>query len=407
MKKFTQTNLSFLIIILAFASTFKTNPCCLSSPTSYAATNGPVQAVYSTSGTYVATANFFASNSGHVSFFKVSNGTLSNSVSYNAPGGTSGPASVAFSPDGTLVATCQFSNVTLFKVTNGTLTNPVNYSLPSQSSDPIALAFSPTGTHLAVANRQSNDITIFTVSSGTLTGAVSYNLPSGCTLGLTNSDTPSSILAFSTGSSELAVGGQIQIANGYYGMVTTFTITNGVLSNGKAYQLPGTSKRTLSIAYSPTGAYLVALDDVANNMVIFSANGGTLSNGKSYPVPANSYSIGFTRVGSCIALVNNGIVYYGFSNGTPSGGTAFLLPTGSSGASSVAFSPDSTHILTANELSNDVTLFALGCPTTTTSGNPSGTTTSNPTTTSDASSDTLARVWPLMVSLIGLGVINL
>ncbi len=364
--------------------------CSLQSGTSYAlpaGSTGPSAIAFSPSGSYVAIAN---DNSNDVTVFQISGGgTLNGGTSYALPAGSTHPFSVAFSPNGTYVATANYfsSDVTVFTVGAGeTLSGGTSYALLAGSNSPYSVAFSPDGTYVATANG-SNNVIVFTVGSGgALSNGTSYTLPAG--------STPPISIAFSPDGTYLATANSFSGSTN--GSVTVFTVgVGGVLSNSTSYALPAGSIDPVSVAFSPSGAYLATANGAAGStsgdVTVFTVGaGGVLSNGTSYALPAGSRdpnSVAFSPDGSYLVTANNFTpgssvtVFTVGAGGALSNGTSYALPAGSVNPESVAFSPSGAYVTTANYGSNDVTIFdILGCVTTTTT-TPTTTTTFPITTT--------------------------
>jgi WD40 repeat protein len=114
-----------------------------------------------------------------------------------------------------------------------------------------------------------------------------------------------------------------------------------------------------------------------------------MCSGISYALPSGSsapVSVAFSPNGSHLATANsnanNVILYAVNSNRVLGNGIAYSPPLGSKVPASVAFSPNGSYLATANEDSNDVTIFVTSCLTATAAAS----TVANPTTSATTAS---------------------
>jgi 6-phosphogluconolactonase (cycloisomerase 2 family) len=197
-----------------------------------------INLAFSPNGNYIGAVN----NWGSVVMYGVAHGTPTGGISYPIPS-SQWPNSLAFSPDGTYLATANggSNNVTLFTVSEGTLSQAITYSLPSNSSAPTAIAFSPNGLYLATANSGSKDITIFKVlETGTLGNGTSYTAANLKQFGQ---------VVFSSD------GNFIISTDGLSNNVIVFPLSDGEVGTGTLYDMPSGTNTTSGVAVSPDGQY--------------------------------------------------------------------------------------------------------------------------------------------------------
>jgi WD40 repeat protein len=277
----------------------------------------------------------------YITLFNAVGGILSAGTSYEVTN-----CAVTFSPDGAYVAAAGCTTVVIFSVGEGILTQGGEYYVPNGTDVPCtsvnisSVAFSPNGLYLATANSGSNNVTLFSVSAGVLSNGKSYALPTGST-------SPQSI-AFSPDGSYLAT------ANCESNDVTIFALTEGALSGATSYALPGGSTGPVSVAFSPNGSYLATANQ-SNDVTLFKVAGRILNNGASYPLPQGSVcpiSVAFSPDGSYVTTANsssNDITVFNVTEGALSAGISYPLSDGSLEPHSIAFSPNGSYIATANQ----------------------------------------------------------
>jgi WD40 repeat protein len=266
-----------------------------------------------------------------------------------------------------------------FILTTATTSHTCGISYTASPLNPYSVAISPDGSYLAtVSYTSSNVVKIFNLSKGVISGGTSYPLPS-------NSISPISV-AFSPDGSLLAVVAHQQ--GTWYGNITLYNVSSGKLSNGISYDLPPGSNYPMCVAFSPNGSFLASANtypnpnnngSLINDVTLFKVSGGTLTNGISYPSPSTQgpgywafpESIAFSPDGSLLAsattitnavdnsTTGNVAVFNVTAQGVLDAGTLYAFPQGSSGASSLAFSPKGTFLATAHPQSNSVTLYAV------------------------------------------------
>ncbi len=233
-----------------------------------------------------------------IALFKVVDDVLNNSTAYDC--WQCGFGSVDFSPDGSLIVSSEIeqNSVYLFNVIGDVLTNPIVYPMLYRSYWPESVRFSPDQEYVATANNQANSVSIFKV------------------------------------------------------------LGNKLSSNFTSYGLPSQSTNPISLEFSPDGKYIATANE-SNDITIFPFIGGGLAQGTSYP-SSGVLKIAFSSNGLYLAAIVpniNAVKLYSFAQGILAGGTAYTLPPNSSTPYSVAFSPDSSLLATANGGSNDITVF--------------------------------------------------
>jgi len=371
------------------------NACCLTNAGTVYDLNCSSSefATFSPNGSYLAAIGNCGASS-KIVIFNVTGSALSGMTSTSVPGGVTSCSSVAFSPNGQYIASSNLnpSSVTLFPFNNGVVGAGTLYPLPSGSISPHSIAFSSDGNYIVTAN--DADVTIFRVTSGVLDSGTSYTLPGGTTPGRA---------VFSPNGLYLAT------ANGSSNDVTIFSVTNGVLNSGVTYPLPSGSLDSTGVVFSPDGAYLAVSDGNSDQVTLFTVTNGVLNAGTSYPIPAQPsglqypFWISFSPDGQCVAVAHGlGLSLFNVSNGVLGAGTYYSLPSGQGHSASVAFSPNGSNLVTADNESGAVCMFSVGCSATgiTQATVTSGVSTS--TTTSDAL--TLGGRNAIIAVLCALGV---
>ncbi len=282
------------------------------------------------------------------------------SVAPGAPFGTSNgaaPNSVAFNPSGSLLAAPyggDFVSVLSVTAPTGTL-SPLSGSpfLTSGADAPFDASFSPSGGLLATANISSDSIAVFTVGAG---GALS----------------PVSGSPFSTGVPERSVvfspaGGFLATASdNSNGPVSVYPVAaNGTL--GTAHNsVTGTVNTPVQVAFSPNGQLVAAANEgpvASRNLVsVFSVgSSGSLSavTEPSLPDHSTQESVAFSPSGGLLAAVNDDqtvTLYAVAANGVLS--QLSNTPTGSE-PFSVAFSPNGKLLAVANGADGTVSVFSV------------------------------------------------
>ena len=235
---------------------------------------------------------------------------------------------------------------------------PVNYALPIGSVRPEAVAFSPLNNALVTANGAvTNSVTFFRMSNGILQlPGTSYTLPSF-------GQVPSA-LAFSPImriSQYVAVG-----SNGEYPGTAKITLFKQ-MGNGLQYVndkgLPSSDPGFVqAVTFSSNGTYVAAASD-AHKVTLFRLTSNGLDNGISYSLPAQSSpsALAFSRDSSYLVTANsftNKVTLFRMVNGTLQLVNTYPIPNGLS-PKSIAFSPDGIFVATANRNSSNITIFKL------------------------------------------------
>lgn len=138
------------------------------------------------------------------------------------------------------------------------------------------------------------------------------------------------------------------------------------LESGASYSVPAGSSGPLSVAFSPSGNFLVTANFSADVPEFAIGAGGTLSSGTSYLtlLPAFPHSGAFSPSGAYLATANANsadVTLFSInSSGVLNAETSYSLPSGSIAPWSIAFSPSGQYLVTANLQSKDVTVFTVG-----------------------------------------------
>jgi WD40 repeat protein len=316
---------------------------------------GTEAAVFSPGGSLLATANDAGNG---VSMFSVASGggltpiQDSSDFEYEFPAGQA-PVSVAFSPNGTLLATANSGDdtVSVFSVSVGGQLTQITGSPFATGSDPVSVAFSPDGTRLATANRTDATVSVFSVSVGGQLTQVS-----GSPYAVDGS------YAFSVAFN--ASGSLLAAANGTG--VSVFSVAAGGQLT-QATDSPFFDDGADSAAFSPDGTLLAAGNDLPGGnpgtVSIFSVGSGgklTAVTGSPYTTDYDPASVAFSPDGGYVAVANQDSTDTVSVFSIGSGGQLTQLANSPMRSSdngvvgvlhSVAFSPNSTLLATANAAS--------------------------------------------------------
>jgi len=365
-----------MILLIGFSNGIIYGQCS----TSYSLPVGtePYSITFSPDGSLLATAN----NENSVSLFSVTGSTLNLESAF--PAGTNfgvSVRSIVFSPDGSLLAVSSYwsDKVALYGVSGNTLSGPDIYPLPNPGGDqPVSIAFSPIGNILATANSDSKDVTLFGVVGGNLTSLGNFPIPVGAS---GDPGVPRSI-AFSPDGTFFAVTGDAEESCGFgctdYSQKDYIATYNSTDLSTDTFDLPQPLNKLRglgSMAFSADGSFLavltgfsdVPLESPNQAIVIFLVNGDQLTDPATIYVSRDDAGgdIAISPDGSLFALPNDRGQYVSPHTITliPLGMDPFSasLPDGGERPNSIAFSPDGTLLVTANEGSDDVSLFDVDC----------------------------------------------
>jgi WD40 repeat protein len=267
----------------------------------YALGGEPVSVAFSPSGGLLAVADSFG---GTVSVFLVGAGGALTQVPGSPFASGSEPESVAFSPSGKLLAVANDRGftVSIFTVSGGGSLTPVPGSpFANDGGGPDSLAFSPSGGLLATGNSSSATVSMFSVAAG---GALSKVAGSPFATGGSNGTT----------SVSFSPDGELLAAATADTTVSIFSVAaGGALSKvaGSPFAT-GSSNTIVSVAFSPAGGLLATADsrwEKENTVSVFSVGRGgvpTEVTGSPLATGTETASVAFSPNGALLAAVNDG-----------------------------------------------------------------------------------------------------
>ncbi len=231
---------------------------------------------------------------------------------------------------------------------------PAPTSPQAVGSEPSSIAYSANGKFAAITNKQKSTISVFTVNSST--GAFTKVTGSPFT---TKAISPNSIQFLPTTNSNFAA------VAGNTGIIEIFSVSStGVFTS--LQETTTTAAALSSIAYSPNGKFLAVTNTtqilaylVDSSGTITAAGSGVTPSGGGQPIasaysPNDSYLAVANKTADKISIFSVNQTSGAITELTT--GSPFDLPTGGTGPSSIAYSPNGNFLATANT-SNNVSMF--------------------------------------------------
>lgn len=155
--------------------------------------------------------------------------------------------------------------------------------------------------------------------------------------------------------------------------MSIFTALDGTLKNSTSYPLPKLSvgsRKPNSIAFSPNRDYVITANYGSSDVTVFNvdspSNDYALVNKTSYPLPYNLVipslpaSIAISSDGQLVVTANvltNDVTVFELISGQLANPVSYPLANDATNPSSVQFSPDDLYVLVADGGSNTITVF--------------------------------------------------
>ena len=337
------------------------------SPTATGA--DPDSIVFSPNDSLLASTNYTDST---VSVFKVSQTGALSAASGSPVSVGHGPFTASFSPSGGLLATANYTDddVSMFSVAAGGVLTQVSGSPISMESGshPTSAIFSPIAGFMAVTRFGYDTVQTYSVTAAGAMTAIGSPLSTGST-----GDDPD-FAAFSPDGKFLAVVDETNIEPTGPGTLSMFAVspTTGQLTpvTGSPFTI---GAKADSASFSPDGKLLVVANIDGNSLSIFTvASNGALTPTADSPYSTNSpWDAQFSPTGLLAVLGHNAGTTSVFSvptSGTSAGTlTAVAGSPFSDGAASgpqwTAFSNSGLLLATANQTSDNISVFSVAPPT--------------------------------------------
>jgi 6-phosphogluconolactonase (cycloisomerase 2 family) len=353
-------------VAIAGAGTTPAFVAVAGSPT--ATGHDPDSIVFSANDGLLADTNYLDNN---VSVFKVSQtGALSAATGSPVNVGQ-GPFTASFSPSGGLLATANYTDndVSMFSVTAGGVLTQVSGSPVSMGSlsDPTSAIFSPIPGFIAVTRFGFNTVQTYSVTAGGAMTAIGSPVSTG-----SPGDDPD-VSAFSPDGKFLAVVNETNLEPTGPGTVSMFAVspTTGALTpvTGSPFTI---GAKADSASFSPDGKLLVVANIDSNNLSIFTvASNGALTPTADSPYATNSpWDAQFSSSGLLAVLGHNAGTTSVYSVPTTGSAAGTLTPVAgspfsdgsASGPQWTAFSNSGLLLATANQTSDNISVFSVAPP---------------------------------------------